>query len=227
MKWLDVVTESMKVLSLVGDAAKLGRVKVPSSPVVKGAVLMHSVKGAAVLGFERGHGLLFKVLSEDVDGGPPQLSPPVIVQLSKVAVGLQLGYSSVYSLMLVDSSEQLELMASKSEVVLGRDLEFSGVPSASRNPAEATVHSSSMQTVNSYTGSRSIPTVISVSDSVMVCDFSLYGGSLSVDRATMDDAYGKDVVPVDVLYGNVRPPEAMQKVSVAVAEKLHRVLHDA
>ncbi len=35
MKWLDVVTESMKVLSVVGEAAKLGRVKVPSSPVVK------------------------------------------------------------------------------------------------------------------------------------------------------------------------------------------------
>ncbi len=122
------------------------------------------------------------------------------------------GYSSVYSLMLVDSSEQLELMASKSEVrvvnrnnqpctntsglvdihlwaavagtqwsgnpnlncahvpnvanlliqawytsvccfwmcvpnvvaeqvVMGRDLEFSGVPSTARNPAEDTVHS--------------------------------------------------------------------------------------
>ncbi len=53
------------------------------------------------------------------------------------------------------------------------------------------------------------------------------GGSMSVDRAMMDDAYGKDVVPVDVLYGNVQPPEAMQKVSVAVAEKLHKVLHGA
>lgn len=35
---------------------------------------------------------------------------------SPLVVFTPAGYSSVYSLMLVDSSEQLELMASKSEV---------------------------------------------------------------------------------------------------------------
>ncbi|GIL49572.1 hypothetical protein Vafri_5909 [Volvox africanus] len=113
--------EMIQVVNAISDTLrKKNKIKVPiNSMGYKGFLLLHSVKGAAVLGFERGHGMAFKVL-ETLPDGSIKLSPPVMVKTSKVAVGLQLGYNSVYSILLLPNDEQLEALIRETEVILGK-----------------------------------------------------------------------------------------------------------
>ena len=49
--------------------------------------MLHSVKGAALVGFERGYGLAFSVL-EWLPDGAPKLSAPLIVKVIPESCGL-------------------------------------------------------------------------------------------------------------------------------------------
>ncbi|EFJ43154.1 hypothetical protein VOLCADRAFT_96687 [Volvox carteri f. nagariensis] len=216
--------EMIDVVNAISDTLKKkNKIKVPiSSKGYKGFLLLHSVKGAAVLGFERGHGMAFKVLETQPDG-TNKLSAPVMVKTSKVAIGLQLGAyplaarfealraasdfascfcgswssigssaslpgdNSVYSIMLLMEDSQLEALVRETETII--DFEVSGYPGVNSDNI-TTFHKSSMSAVND--GFVIKPAVISASDSLMVCDISLYdvagvhvslsaGGVLSVE----------------------------------------------
>ncbi|GIL49569.1 hypothetical protein Vafri_5909 [Volvox africanus] len=199
--------EMIQVVNAISDTLrKKNKIKVPiNSMGYKGFLLLHSVKGAAVLGFERGHGMAFKVL-ETLPDGSIKLSPPVMVKTSKVAVGLQLGYNSVYSILLLPNDEQLEALIRETEVIL--DFEVSGYPGVNSENI-TTFRKTSMSAVND--GLHISPAVISASDSLMVCDISLYGGTLCVDREAMVEAYGTEYsAPIEVLCGKVAVPESLK-----------------
>ncbi|GIL73549.1 hypothetical protein Vretifemale_3692 [Volvox reticuliferus] len=121
MKPEQYAKEMIHVVNAISDTLqKKNKIKVPINSLgYKGFLLLHSIKGAAVLGFERGHGMAFKVL-ETLPDGTMKLSPPVLVKTSKIAVGLQLGYNSVYSIMLLPSDEHLETLIRETETIIGK-----------------------------------------------------------------------------------------------------------
>ncbi|GLI64661.1 hypothetical protein VaNZ11_007989 [Volvox africanus] len=206
--------EMIQVVNAISDTLKKNnKIKVPMNKMgYKGFLLLHSIKGAAVLGFERGHGMTFKVL-ETLPDGSVKLSSPVMVKTSKIAVGLQLGYNSVYSILLLPSDEQLEALVRETETIIVKDFEVSGYPGVNAENI-TTFHKASMSAVND--GLHISPAVISASDSLMVCDISLYGGTLCVDHEAMVEAYGKEYSgPIEVLRGKVAVPESL---SGSVAE---------
>ncbi|GLC68181.1 hypothetical protein PLESTF_000657400 [Pleodorina starrii] len=210
MKPEQYATEMIELVDTMSKTLlKKNKIKVPiSSQGYKGFLLLHSVKGAAVVGFERGHGLAFKVLETRADG-TLRLSAPVMVKTSKVAVGLQLGFSSVYSLLMVPDADQLEALLRETETIMVSDFEVSGYPGVNSENI-TTFHKTSLSAINE--GVHIKPAIISVSDSLMLCDISLYGGTISVDREAMAAAYGESYCgPVEVLRGKVEVPASLKE----------------
>ncbi|KAG2438386.1 hypothetical protein HYH02_010841 [Chlamydomonas schloesseri] len=238
-----VAKEVVAACTKVNDAKANKRLKVPMASNAlgyRGALILHSVKGAAVVGFERGHGFAVKVLGWNADG-TPQLSAPVMVKLSKVAVGLSVGYNEVYQVVLFESSTQMEGIITEEDVVLvsgvvggwvvdgccwvvqwGKEFDLSGYGRLDDEPANNSVHTSSMSAVSDSMKVR--PVTLSVSDSLMICDMSLYGGAMCVDSSLMKEAYGEAVSAHNCLQGKTETPEGLKSVMAAVTKGLGQLL---
>ncbi|KXZ53398.1 hypothetical protein GPECTOR_7g1294 [Gonium pectorale] len=228
MKSETALREACKVLSNLCEAAQLGHAKFPAGALaaVEGFVLLHSHKGAALLGFESGHGAAFRVLRRGGGGGAEEggpeaggfaLSAPVFVKLSKWAVGIQLGYSSVFTLMAFFHGPQLEkLLAGGKQRIVG-ETSMHSVEGGTGSHASASAASAG------GSGGGADVKVISVADSLMVIDLSMYGGSLAVDTDMMDGAYGTGHVVQDVLNGNVEVPEYLKQLTTRVAEGMAKL----
>ncbi|KAG2433751.1 hypothetical protein HXX76_008113 [Chlamydomonas incerta] len=212
MKLEKVLEDSVKSVGAVQDAVKSGRVNAPPVALVdelKGFLVLHSVKGAALVGFERGYGLAFSVL-EWLPDGAPKLSSPLIVKVSKLAVGMAIGYNEVFSVALLRDLSPLEALAEGAETIMGKDFDLTGISKpAEGNMASSNFHKTSM-TAYVDDAKAAKAHVLSVSDSMMLCDLSLYGGSMSVDRDLMNDAYGGVYGSNrDVLRGRVELPTGL------------------
>ncbi|KAG2453431.1 hypothetical protein HYH02_001654 [Chlamydomonas schloesseri] len=186
-----------------------------------GIILIHSHKGAAVVGWEQGRGAAFKVLGSDADG--PILSAPIPVLLQKFTVGLQLGYNSVHTMLAVyDQLTWMELLrVDTSGLVMGKDITLVGLQ------GEYTP-TTTIQPVPGLGGDeaahkRKPVRAITVSESFMVVEVSVYGGSLSVDVEMLTGAYGGIATVDQVLAGTVPCPHQLDLVVTAVREQLGRL----
>ncbi|KXZ53399.1 hypothetical protein GPECTOR_7g1295 [Gonium pectorale] len=249
-----VLSDACRVLTTLRESARVGHIGFPVDALaaVEGFVLLHSHKGAALVGFESGHGAAFRVLRRGgggtseggAEGGAEQagpeaggfaLSAPVFVKLSKWAVGIQLGYSNVYSLLAFFHGGQLErLLAGGKQIIVGEDFEVSGLPLVGQEPTQRTFHKTVMHGVDGSAEAAAASAditaalaseaqevrLLTVSESLMVFDLSMYGGSLAVDADLMDEAYGKGHAVLDVLHGNVLVPEHLKPLAARVAGEM-------
>eukprot|EP00198_Chlamydomonas_reinhardtii_P004576 XP_001693912.1 predicted protein [Chlamydomonas reinhardtii] len=184
------ISSGGRVLKQLTDVAKANKLNVPPEGLkdLKGIVLIHSHKGAAVVGWEQGNGAAFKVLGEDADG--PILSAPIPMLLQKFTVGLQLGYNSVYSMLAMYDDVVFEDMvrADTAGMVMGKDIVLTGLQDDVSSTATNTHHSSSVHAMPSdqEEAARLKHTkpvrAITVSDSFMIIDVSLYGGLADCGR---------------------------------------------
>lgn len=225
----DALKEAKKAAETLVQAKSLNRIRapVPEKPWA-GFLLLHSVKGAAVLGFERGHGLLFR--TADYKDDAYTLSAPVFVKTTKLAVGIQLGYSEVFTLLFLTDEAQIRTLASESgETIMGRDFEMTG---ATKNPGsqgagERGHKETTLLAVDD--GLHVKPVAVSVSDSIMVFDLSLYGGTIEVDKKPMGEVYPKEegtelwVTPAEVLGNGVPVPEAFQATLAEIVASINQV----
>ncbi|KAG2438701.1 hypothetical protein HXX76_005247 [Chlamydomonas incerta] len=183
-----------------------------------GIILIHSRKGAALVGWEQGRGAAFKVLGSDADG--PILSAPIPMQMQKFTVGLQLGYNSVYTMLCVyDQFTWTDLLrVDTAGMVMGKDITLMGLqgdytPTTSIQP---------MPTLSDQAAPKAMRPVraITVSDSFMIVEVSVYGGSLSVDVEMLTGAYGGIATVDQVLAGTVPAPHELDLAVTAVRKEL-------
>ncbi|PNW76263.1 hypothetical protein CHLRE_12g541550v5 [Chlamydomonas reinhardtii] len=223
VKLENVVKEAMTTVSKVNEAKSNKRLTVPMASNAlgyRGVLILHSVKGAAVLGYERGHGFAVKILGWN-DDGTPQLSAPVVVELSKVAVGLSVGYNEVYSVVLFESSTQMEALITDEQVVLGKEFDLSGY---TKHPDDSNinVHKSTMAAFKDETKVK--PVTLSVGDSLMICDLSLYGGAMNVERTLMKEVYGASASAHSCLQGKTETPEGLRTAMAHITKTLGQLL---
>ncbi|KAG2433750.1 hypothetical protein HXX76_008112 [Chlamydomonas incerta] len=219
-----VVKEVVTAVTKVNDAKTNKRLKVPMASNAlgyRGVLILHSVKGAAVLGYERGHGIAVKILGWN-DDGTPQLSAPIVVKLSKVAVGLSVGFNEVYSVVLFESSTQMETIITEEDVVLGKEFDLSGYGKFNDEPDNNNVHRTTMSSVADSMKVR--PVTLSVGDSLMICDMSLYGGAMRVERDLMKEAYGASASAHNCLQGKTETPESLKTAMAQITKILGQLL---
>ncbi|PNW76262.1 hypothetical protein CHLRE_12g541600v5 [Chlamydomonas reinhardtii] len=230
MKIDKALEHAVKAVGAVQDAVKAGRVHAPPVPVadeLKGFLVLHSVKGAALVGFERGYGLAFSVL-EWLPDGAPKLSAPLIVKVSKLAVGMAIGYNEVFSVALLRDLSPLEAVAEGSETIMGKDFDLSGLSKPLEGDLSGTNFHKTSMTAYVDEGKSANAHVLSVSDSMMLCDLSLYGGSMSVDKDLMDEAYGGVYGSNrDVLRGRVEVPAGLQPAMGGITAGLRSIVREA
>ncbi|KAG2438390.1 hypothetical protein HYH02_010845 [Chlamydomonas schloesseri] len=215
------VNEAAKVLAHLRTSVehKKNKFKPGALKAAKGFLLLHTHKGAAVLGYEAGPGIAFKVLGHEADG-TPILSPPVVMSMSKMGVGIQIGYNSIYTLMAVYHESQLDMLVnSHAGTIVGQDLDVSPIPF--KSDGAGNLHRTSMNALErvSDTPADGIPKikVISVSDSFMLFDWSFYGGSLTMEDDIMQKVYGMDIPPLSVLHGKVETPADLKEACARIA----------
>ncbi|KAG2491559.1 hypothetical protein HYH03_010128 [Edaphochlamys debaryana] len=202
----ECVCDGVKVLTVLQQSVNEKHFAFPPSALkgLQGLILLRSKKGAVGLGYETGNGIAVNVGYNA--NGSMYTSGPVPLKLSKVTLGVQLGFNTVFTLMAVYHYSQMEKLITVGGIV-GTDINVAGLDYQ---------HASDTM-VNIVAGRGDGPTapsdevkVVSVSDSFMVCDFSLYGGSLGVDKELLADMYGKDKDAMDVLAGRVSTPEPLK-----------------
>ncbi|KAG2438385.1 hypothetical protein HYH02_010840 [Chlamydomonas schloesseri] len=233
MKLDKVLEDAVKSVGAVQDSVKAGRVHAPPVAVandLKGFLVLHSVKGAALLGFERGYGLGFSVM-EWLPDGSPKLSAPLIIKVSKLAVGMAIGYNEVFSVALLRDLSALESVAEGSETIMGKDFDLTGM---SKPLTEGNVQGTNVQGTNVHKtsmtayvdeGKSAKAHVLSVSDSMMLCDLSLYGGSMTVDKDLMSEAYGGVYgTNRDVLKGRVETPSSLHAAVGGITAGLRSIV---
>ncbi|PNH11777.1 hypothetical protein TSOC_001338 [Tetrabaena socialis] len=117
-------------------------------------------------------------------------------------------------MLLLHSDAQVELLASGKETILGKDIVITGLPKLEGSGTESSFHRTSVSIHEAPT--EEPPTVLTVSDSLMILDLSLYGGTLSVDKEVMAAMYGPGVDPLDVLRGKVEVPDNLRSAMGAI-----------
>ncbi|KAG2491560.1 hypothetical protein HYH03_010129 [Edaphochlamys debaryana] len=214
----ECLAEGAKVLSALIQAVESKHMSFPPGGLkgLKGLVLIHSKKGALGVGYETGSGVAINVGYND--DGSIYTSGPVPLKLSKLTVGVQLGFNNVFTMMAVYHYSQMEKLLSSAGAIVGKDINVAGLPYQHDNNIQ---NSKQITSITPLSGNADATQqdikVITVSDSYMVCDFSLYGGSLGVDKALLDEMYGGGVEAKDVLGGKVPTPEAFKGAVDAIS----------
>ncbi|KAG2438389.1 hypothetical protein HYH02_010844 [Chlamydomonas schloesseri] len=212
------ISNGSRVLQELINVAKANKLNVPHEGLkdLKGIVLIHSHKGAAVVGWEQGNGAAFKVLGEDADG-TPVLSAPIPMLLQKFTVGLQLGYNSVFTMLAIYDDIVFDDMVrvDTAGMVMGKDIVLTGLQDIDTSTAANTYHSTSVHSMPADAAEAKVlkhtkpVRAITVSESFMVIDVSLYGGSLAVDVEKLVGVYGGGATVPQVLHGTVPMPAAL------------------
>ncbi|KAG2433752.1 hypothetical protein HXX76_008114 [Chlamydomonas incerta] len=229
MKLDQALEDAVKSVEAVQESLQARRLEAPATAHTnefKGFLVLHSVKGAALVGFERGYGLAFSVL-EWLPDGAPKLSSPLIFKVNKVALGMAMGYNEVFSVALLRDLSPLEALAEGAETIMGKDFDITGMTKPVQGDysgRENTFHETSISGLGDEAGAAKAH-VLSVSDSLMMCDLSLYGGHMSVDKDLMNEAYGSVYgTNQDVLRGRVELPVGLQPAVGGITAGLRSVV---
>ncbi|KAG2484972.1 hypothetical protein HYH03_016269 [Edaphochlamys debaryana] len=171
---------------------------------------MHSHKAAAVVGVETGGGVAYGVLGHQEDG-TPILSSPVLMKMSKVTVGLQLGYNSIFTMLAVFDQAQMDaIVSSHTGTIVGRDMDITAVLCGTANKETKATGALHRTSVSMLDDTPQKPPekmrIVTISDSLMVVDMSVYGGTLAVDDELMLKIYHEDFAPLTVLHGKTETP---------------------
>ncbi|KAG2433747.1 hypothetical protein HXX76_008109 [Chlamydomonas incerta] len=217
-----------RVLKELINVAKSNRLNVPPEGLkdLKGIVLIHSHKGAAVVGWEQGNGAAFKVLGEDAGG--PILSAPIPMLLQKFTVGLQIGYNSVFTMLAIyDDVVFADMMrVDTAGMVMGKDIVLTGLQDEVTSTAANTYHATSVHAMPADQAEanklkhRKPVRAITVSDSFMIIDVSLYGGSLAVDVEKLVGVYGGGATVPQVLADTVPAPAGIKEAASGLRQEL-------
>ncbi|KAG2433749.1 hypothetical protein HXX76_008111 [Chlamydomonas incerta] len=220
----EILAEIAASAQSVREAKQQGRIKVPPPVSPKGYqafLIVHTKKAAFGLGYEHGAGIAIKVLGMQLDGSP-LLSAPVLVSIKKASIGLAVGMNEVHQVLLFEDSALLEKLISEPEAIMGEEFEVSG----GANPAKPDLKEQDDNKHKSYInaiqgGVRIHPISLSVSDSLMLVDASLYGGTLSTDWELMREVYnGHPPSGIDCLRGQVAVPAPAVATLAALSKSL-------
>ncbi|KAG2438387.1 hypothetical protein HYH02_010842 [Chlamydomonas schloesseri] len=223
-KVAEVLDEIVASAQNVREAKQQGRVKVPppvSPKGYQGFLIVHTKKAAIGLGYEHGVGMAIRVLGMHPDGSP-LLSAPVVVSIKKASIGLAMGINTVYQVLLFEDSELLEKLISSPEAIMGPEFEVAGLANVTKpdtSEQDANKHKVYMSAIQG--GVRIHPISLSVSDSLMLVDASLYGGTLSTDWDLMREVYGGQTPSaLDCLRGQVPVPLAAAATMLELGKSL-------
>ncbi|KAG2491557.1 hypothetical protein HYH03_010126 [Edaphochlamys debaryana] len=219
----ECLSEAHKVLVTMRESVDKRHMAFPPDSLkgLTGLVLVHSKKGAVGLGYETGQGVAVNVgYNED---GSIHFSGPVPLKMTKLSVGASIGFNIIYTLMAVQTRAQLQQLITSPGAIVGKDINIT---------AFIPYQHASQTAVNVNAAGGGMPPdmnnmikVVSVSDSYMLTDFSLYGGSMTVDRDLMEDMYGRSVLPMDVLDGSIPAPVTLVDEMAELAGAFKDLLH--
>ncbi|KAG2491558.1 hypothetical protein HYH03_010127 [Edaphochlamys debaryana] len=205
----ECITESTKVLTSLQQSVHQEAFGFPKDGLkgVKGLLLLNSKKGALGLGYETGNGIAINVGYND--DGSMYTSGPVPLKLSKLTVGVQLGFSNIYTLVAAHHYNQMEkLLSSGRDFIMGKDINI--MMYDYQHASKAAIQHAAGRGNDDILVPGDPVKVVSVSDSLMFVDFSLYGGSLGVDTELLAEMYSKDTTAMDVLSGRTTTPEPLK-----------------
>ncbi|KAL4428444.1 hypothetical protein ABPG75_002533 [Micractinium tetrahymenae] len=185
--------EGVQILDRLGNVCKAQFQCAPMSPSyvseAKAVILLRGTKAGLGLGFRSGHGMLLARMPALAASDPPRWSAPVFLKVNVGQIGFIAGIEHV-------RTGHTVLGVDQSMVVLRAEVEDKSDIIAASNKAVDLVG-------------------VSHSSGVML-DFSLSGGSMSVNHAKMRQAYGEGVGMAEVIKGMVPAPPEM----AALYEKL-------
>lgn len=168
----------------------------------KALIFLRTTKVGAGIGVKRGGGFVLTKL------GPGQYSPPCFVTLTSLQAGILLGFEKVSTLCTSMTLRVVDSLKQGSHPVFGTDLSLQVYPLTGPNEA----------TPDFFTDSDSVDLVVASVGKGLILDFSFTGGSIRVDSAKNESAYGKEVTTADILDGAVPVP--------AEVKALHRRVDD-
>ncbi|KAG2491556.1 hypothetical protein HYH03_010125 [Edaphochlamys debaryana] len=223
----DCLAESVKVLDAMLESVSKKHITIPEDSFkdLTGIILLSSKKGAVGVGFETGTGVAIPI-GTNIDFSFAVKSP-VPLKLSKVTVGVQLGFNTIYTIMLFKKEKQLIELVASPTTIIGTDLNVNALIPYQKASSTAVNIGAAGGTLygEGQPPDLDCPVkVLSVSDSYMLTDFSLYGGGLSVDTDLLEEMYGKKAEPDVVLDGHSVPtPEAYQQQMASILASLNKL----
>lgn len=170
-----------------------------------GFAMIVSTKGALGISVEKGDGFVVANLGKS-DDGKAKFSAPLFIHSTKVGLGVSLGYTHVYTLLVFSSKAQVNAFTEK-DVVFGRDLAINEEPQVynyNEEVPDATVALKTSTTVDAAN-------VLAVADGILV-DVSINGGSVAPNEEINNLVYEGKKTPKDILFGDVAVPEHFAKV---------------
>ncbi|KAL4439223.1 hypothetical protein ABPG77_004125 [Micractinium sp. CCAP 211/92] len=194
--------EGVQILERLSDVCKAQFQCPPMSPSYvsesKAVILLRGTKAGLGLGFRSGHGMLLVRMPTEAASDPPRWSAPVFLKVNVGQIGFIAGIEHVDSFMLAMTNKVLDQLLLGSHTVLGVDQSMVVLQAEVEDKSDIIAASN-----------KALDLVgVSHSSGVML-DFSLSGGSMSVNHAKMRQAYGKGVGMAEVMKGMVPAPHEM------------------
>lgn len=165
-----------------------------------GFAMIVSSKGALGISVESGDGFVVANLGKLADG-KVKFSAPLFIQLKKLGVGLQLGYTQLYTIIIFATKEQLEAFK-KRDVVLGQDIYLNQDPTLAPPTDIGAVNETNLISNNSTLKAAK---VVSVADGV-VGELSVNGGCIAPNGEVNELVYNCMRDPVSILNGDAPVP---------------------
>ncbi|KAI3428488.1 hypothetical protein D9Q98_007313 [Chlorella vulgaris] len=199
--------ESLDVLDRLSQVCHSQYQCAPMSPAyiqeAKGIIILRGTKAGLGVGLRRGHGILLSRLPSRSSTGtafePPLWSAPVFLKVTIAQLGFIFGFEQLDTFMLAMTRKLHDQLLAGGHTVLGVD------QSAVMFRPEIEDKSDLIATAG---GDVDLAGISNSSGAML--DFSLSGGSLSVDHAKMAKAYGSGVGMAEVIGGAVPSPVEVQ-----------------
>ncbi|GAB4814474.1 hypothetical protein N2152v2_001520 [Parachlorella kessleri] len=152
-----------------------------------------------VAGYRGGHGFMLAKLPPAAPNLPPRWSAPLFLSLSVAELGILMGVERAETFMVAMTDKTVRRLMHGSHTLLGMDQSMVAFAPQIENKSDVIATSNLDADIVSITHA-----------SGFMVDFSLAGGSVSVDNSKNRKLYGSETTSEAILGGTVLPPPELE-----------------